>query len=337
MEDPILEVQDLRAEYQTPEGIVRAVSGVSVRLSRGKTLALTGESGSGKTTVGLAILNLIPHPGIITSGSVLFKGRDLLSIEPEELRRVRGREIAMVFQDASTSLNPVLSIGQQVEEAITAHLEVDRREAKRRTIAALERMGLPEPQQIARRYPFQLSGGMAQRVMIAIATALNPEVLVLDEPTSALDVTVQAAIIDDLLRLQREHNTSIILITHDLGLVAQVADDVAVMYAGHVAEYADVRTLFESPRHPYTSSLLASRPRLDRDDRERLTVIKGTPPSLIDLPDQCPFLPRCPKAISECRAEPAPPLSQIGSSGHLAACYNPMYQGELHPQAVGES
>jgi len=337
LEDPIVQVQDLRAEFATPEGAVRAVSGVSLNLRRGRTLVITGESGSGKSTVGLAILNLIPHPGRITTGQVLFKDRDLLALPPEELRHVRGREIAMVFQDASTSLNPVLSIGQQVEEAITAHLDVDRGEAKRRTIDVLERMGLPDPAQIARRYPFQLSGGMAQRVMIAIATALNPEVLVLDEPTSALDVTVQAAIIDDLLRLQREHNTSIILITHDLGLVAQVADDVAVMYAGQIAEYADVRTLFEGPRHPYTWSLLASRPRLDRDYRGPLTAIKGSPPSLIDLPDECPFLPRCHKATNACRMQPAPPLLPIGRNGHLAACYNPIYQEERQRHVVGES
>jgi peptide/nickel transport system ATP-binding protein/oligopeptide transport system ATP-binding protein len=325
MPDPILVVEDLRVEFPTMDGVVNAVNGVSFQLERGKTLVITGESGSGKSTVGLSIINLVPPPGIITSGSVLFRGRDLLQLPAEELRKVRGREIGIVFQDASTGLNPVLSVGQQVEEIITTHQDVSRKEARARTLEVLAQMGLPQPSDVVKRYPFQLSGGMAQRVMIAIATALNPEVLVLDEPTSALDVTIQAAIIDDLRRLQQQMGTSIILVTHDLGLVAQVADDVAVMYAGSVVESGDVRSLFLRPRHPYTWSLLNSRPRLDRDDQGPLTTIRGTPPSLIDLPDECPFLPRCPKAISECRISPAPPLEEMGE-GHLAACYNPIYQ-----------
>lgn len=335
MSEPILQVQDLRAEFVTPDGVVKAVNGVSFALPRGKTLVLTGESGSGKSTVGLSILNLLPHPGRIVSGRVLFEGRDLLSLSAEELRQVRGNKIAMVFQDPSTGLNPVLSIGQQVEEVIATHLRASKREVRRRAIEVLEKVGLPEPQDVVKRYPFQLSGGMAQRVMIAIGIALDPEVLILDEPTSALDVTIQAAILDDLKRLQRQHGTSIILITHDLGVVAQMADEVAVMYAGYVSERADVRTLFERPRHPYTSSLLGSRPRWDREEPERLTAIKGTPPSLIDLPEQCPFLPRCQKATSVCRVEPVPPLEQMDGPGHLAACYNPMYVEE-HDQAVGE-
>jgi peptide/nickel transport system ATP-binding protein/oligopeptide transport system ATP-binding protein len=229
----------------------------------------------------------------------------------------------MVFQDPTTGLNPVLSVGQQVEEIIENHLHIPRREARRQAVEVLDRMGLPDPGEVARRYPFQLSGGMAQRVMIGIATALNPKVLILDEPTSALDVTVQASILEDLRNLQRRNGTSILLITHDLGVVAQMANEVAVMYAGSVAEYAPVVTLFEAPRHPYTASLMASRPRMDRDS-ERLAQIRGTPPSLIDLPDQCAFLDRCPKAISTCRTEPTPRLDRVGP-GHYAACYNPMY------------
>jgi peptide/nickel transport system ATP-binding protein len=325
--DPILRIDQLSAEYATQDGVVKAVNSVSLDLQEGGTLVITGESGSGKTSVALCVLNLLPHAGHITAGKVLLEGRDLLALTSEELRRVRGRDIAMVFQDPATGLNPVLSVGQQVQEIITTHLDVPKKEAKRRTIEVLAQMGLPDPDQVTTRYPFQLSGGMAQRVMIAIATALNPKVLILDEPTSALDVTVQAAILEDLRRLQRRYGTSILLITHDLGVVAQMADAVAVMYAGSVVEYADATTLFAGPRHPYTWSLLASRPRWDREGDGRLPSIKGTPPSLVDLPDECPFLPRCPKATSVCRAEPNPRLEEL-EAGHFAACYNPIYQAE---------
>ncbi len=311
-------------EFPTPEGAVRAVNGVDLALRRGRTLALTGESGSGKSTVALSILNLLPHPGRITAGRILYGGVDLLSLPADGMRRLRGREIAVVFQDPATGLNPVLSVGQQVEEVISTHLSLPRREVRRRAQEALERVGLRDPREIARRYPFQLSGGMAQRVMIAIATALDPEVLILDEPTSALDVTVQAAILDDLRRMQERLHTTILLITHDLGVVAQMADDVAVMYAGSVVESAGVHDLFARPLHPYTWSLLGSRPRWDRGERTRLPSIRGAPPSLIDLPEGCPFLPRCPKATSVCRREPAPPLEPL-APGHLAACYNPVY------------
>jgi oligopeptide/dipeptide ABC transporter ATP-binding protein len=327
---PILRIEDLTAEFVTPEGTVKAVNSVSLALNAGETLAITGESGSGKSTLALAILGLLPHPGRVMRGRILFEGRDLRALAPEPLRRIRGREIAMVFQDPATGLNPVLSVGQQVEEIITTHLDVSKREAKRRSVEVLAQIGLPDPDQIVSRFPFQLSGGMSQRVMIAIAVALNPKVLILDEPTSALDVTVQAALLEDLRQLQRQYGTSILLITHDLGVVAQMADDVVVMYAGSVAEYAGVNALFERPRHPYTWSLLNSRPRLDREDRGRLTSIRGTPPSLVDMPDECPFLPRCPKATNVCRSEPVPALSRL-DEGHFAACYNPIYQDASAP------
>jgi oligopeptide/dipeptide ABC transporter ATP-binding protein len=322
---PILQIEDLTAEFVTPEGIVKAVTSVSLALRKGATLAITGESGSGKSTLALCILGLLPHPGHIVEGRILFEGGDLRALASEALRRIRGREIAMVFQDPATGLNPVLSVGQQVEEIITTHLDVSKREAKRQSVRVLAQMGLPDPEQIATRFPFQLSGGMSQRVMIAIATALNPKVLILDEPTSALDVTVQAAILEDLRQLQRQHGTSILLITHDLGVVAQMADEVAVMYAGSVAEHADVNALFARPRHPYTWSLLNSRPRLDREDRSPLTSIRGTPPSLVDMSNECPFLPRCPKATNVCRSAPVPALSRMDDR-HFAACYNPIYQ-----------
>ena len=327
MTAPILRIERLSAEFVTQDGAVKAVNDVSLSLREGGTLVITGESGSGKTSVALCVLNLLPHAGHITGGRIIFRDVDVLGLTSEELRRIRGRDIAMVFQDTATGLNPVISVGQQVQEIITTHLDISRRDAKHRTLEVLAQMGLPEPEQVATRYPFQLSGGMAQRVMIAIATALNPKVLILDEPTSALDVTVQAAILEDLRRLQGRYGTSIMLITHDLGVAAQMADEVAVMYAGSVVEYADARTLFDRPRHPYTWSLLGSRPRWDREDGGRLLAIRGTPPSLIDLADECPFLPRCPKATNQCRTEPVPPLTAL-EPGHLAACYNPIYQEE---------
>lgn len=324
MDGDILRIENLVAEFNTPDGIVRAVNDVSLSLKRGITLAITGESGSGKSTLALAILNLLPHPGHIVGGAIYLDDRDLLKADEETMRSIRGREIAMVFQDPATGLNPVLSVGQQVEETITTHLDIPKKEAKVRTIDVLHQIGLPEPDEIVNRYPFQLSGGMAQRVMIAIATALNPRVLILDEPTSALDVTVQAGILEDLAQLQAQNGTSIILIAHDLGIVAQLAKDVAVMYAGTIVEEAEAATLYARPRHPYTWSLLASRPRWDRESSEPLQAIRGAPPSLIDLPDQCAFLPRCPKAVNACREQPKPALADI-EPGHPVACYNPMY------------
>jgi peptide/nickel transport system ATP-binding protein/oligopeptide transport system ATP-binding protein len=320
----ILTLENVIAEYVTPEGTARPVNNLSLDLKRGSTLALTGESGSGKTTVALTILNLLPHPGRVVGGRVWFDGTDLFGISAEDMRRIRGREIAMVFQDPATGLNPVLSVGQQVEEAITTHLDISKREARARTVEVLANAGLPDPKGVVSRYPFQLSGGMAQRVMIAIANALEPRVLILDEPTSAVDVTVQAAILDDLRRMQAERGTSILLITHDLGVVAQMADDVAVMYAGSIVEQAAVRPLFDRPLHPYTWSLLGSRPRWDRIEGGPLTSIRGNPPNLTELGDECPFLPRCPKATSECRIEPAPALTPL-EPAHNAACYNPIY------------
>lgn len=324
MDGDILRIENLVAEFNTPDGVVCAVNDVSLSLKPGATLAITGESGSGKSTLALSILNLLPHPGHITNGAIYLDDRDLLKADEETLRSIRGRDIAMVFQDPSTGLNPVLSVGQQVEETITTHLDVSKKEAKARAIDVLRQIGLPDPDEIVNRYPFQLSGGMAQRVMIAIATALNPRVLILDEPTSALDVTVQAAILEDLTQLQAQNGTSIILIAHDLGIVAQMAKEVAVMYAGTIVEETDAATLYARPRHPYTWSLLASRPRWDRESSEPLPAIRGAPPSLIDLPDQCAFLPRCPKAISACREQPKPPLADVEPE-HTVACYNPMY------------
>jgi len=327
LDEPILRIEGLCAQFNTTEGAVKAVRDVSLSLRRGATLALTGESGAGKTSVGLAVLKLLPYPGRITAGRICFDGTDILTLSPEEMRRLRGSKIAMVFQDPATGLNPVLTVGAQVEEIITAHLPVSKREARKRSLDALAQMGLPEPEEVARSFPFHLSGGMAQRVMIAIATALNPKILIADEPTSALDVTVQAAILDDLRQLQQRSGTSILLITHDLGVVAQMANEVAVMYAGSIIQAGPTPTVFQRPRHPYTWALLRSRPRWDQDQTRPLPAIRGSPPDPADLSEECPYLPRCPKATSVCRAEPAPALSEM-EPHHFAACYNPIYTGE---------
>ena len=334
MDEVILRLEDLRVEFATPDGMVKAVNGVSLSLKRGTTLAITGESGAGKTSLGLAIVNLLPAAGRIVDGRIHFRDMDILSLSKEELRRVRGRQIGMIFQDATTSLNPILSIGQQVEEMITTHMDVPRREAKTRTLDLLAQVGLPDPEEVVKRYPMHLSGGMAQRVMIAIATALNPDLLIADEPTSALDVTVQAAILAELAQLQRRHGTSILLITHDLGVVAQMADEVTVMYAGSIVERATVTTVFERPRHPYTWALLASRPRWDIESRKPLPLIRGASPNLTQLPRECAYLPRCPKATNICRMEPAPPLEEQ-ERDHPVACYNPVFHDSDADSASG--
>ena len=323
---PILEVRDLYVQYGSTDGPVKAVDGVSFALKRGSILALVGESGCGKTTAALALTGLLPHPGKIISGDIRFDGRDLLDLPTDELRRIRGREISMIFQDPVAGLNPVLAVGGQVEEIIRAHTDVSKEEARRLVREALERVGLANPEQLVKRYPYQLSGGMSQRVVIAIATVLNPKVIIADEPTSALDVTVQAGILEELRRLRSERGASILLITHDLGVVAQLADEVAVMYAGRIAEYGLTRDVLRHPRHPYTWSLLQTLPRLDGDKRP-LQPIRGSPPDPAHLPDECAFVPRCPKAINDCRLKASPPLVEM-SPGQRAACYNPVFRPE---------
>jgi len=326
VDDSILEVRDLVVHYADGSRRIKAVDGVSLSLRRGSVLALVGESGCGKTTVALAVLGLLPDSAAVIGGRVRFAGHDLLLLGRDRLRRMRGREISMIFQDPVAGLNPVLSVGEQVEEIIAAHTTATKGETRRMVYEALRRAGLTEPEQLARQYPYQLSGGMCQRVLIAIATVLNPKVIIADEPTSALDVTVQAGILSELDRLRRERGTSILLITHDLGVVAQMADEVAVMYAGRIAEEGWTRDVLRRPLHPYTWSLLATLPRLDRAKRP-LEAIKGAPPDLAELPDECAFLPRCRKAVSACRASPSPPLTEL-TPGQLAACYNPVYHPE---------
>ncbi|MDI6857755.1 MAG: ABC transporter ATP-binding protein [Dehalococcoidia bacterium] len=322
MADAILAIEDLRTYYYASDGTAKAVDGVSLSLRRESTLAVVGESGCGKTTLGLSVLNLIPHPGRIVSGRILFEGSDIVKMGGEQLRELRGSRIGMIFQDPVSGLNPVLPIGVQVEEIITGHTSLSKKEARQRALQALRESGLPNAERLIRMYPFHLSGGMCQRVMIAIATVLRPTILIADEPTSALDVTVQAGILEQLNRLRRQ-GMSLLLITHDLGVVAQMADDVAVMYAGRIVEEGTAEQVFGNPRHPYSWALLQSLPRVDQI-RKPLIPIRGAPPQLTELPDECAFVPRCPKATTACRTQPAPPLEEI-SPGHRVACFNPVY------------
>ncbi len=324
--EPLLRIEGLRTQYYDDrKQVLTAVDGVSLELNGGEILGVVGESGCGKSTLGLSILNLVPHPGYIDDGRVMFNGRNVLEMSRDELRDLRGREISMIFQDPVAGLNPVLSVGDQVEEIILAHRGVSKREARLAALDLLGSMGLSDPERVAGRYPFQLSGGMAQRVMIATAMALKPSILIADEPTSALDMTVQAQILEELRRL-RNQGVAILLITHDFGVIAQMADRVAVMYAGRIAETGDTDTLFERPRHPYTWALLESLPRL-HEDVGRLRQVAGRPPDMTKLTPQCAFVPRCSKALLTCRQQVAPPLEEI-EAGHFVSCYNPVYQPE---------
>ncbi len=301
MPPALLSVRDLSAEFPTKEGLVRAISHVGFDIKPGEVVALVGESGSGKTSTALAIMRLLPAPGRITGGKVLFDGADLLQLDEEPMRRLRGSEISMIFQDPVSGLNPVISVGEQVAEIITSHENVSKQAALSRATEVMARVGLPRPEDLAARFPFELSGGMAQRVMIAIAMALSPRLLIADEPTSALDVTIQAQILDQIERLRRESNTAVLLITHDLGVVAQIADRMVVIYGGSVIEASDTVTLFSNASHPYTSALMDALPRIDAVDR-RLAPIPGDPPSLLDLPTSAPFSPAA--AAPSAAAEP---------------------------------
>jgi peptide/nickel transport system ATP-binding protein/oligopeptide transport system ATP-binding protein len=315
---PVLEVSGLCTWFHTDAGIGRAVDGVSFQLRRGETLGLVGESGCGKSVTALSVLRLVSPPGRIEAGQIRLRGRNLLDLPEEEMRQVRGDEIAMIFQEPMTSLNPVLTCGYQIAEAVSLHQDVSRSEARSRAIDMMGKVGIPAPEQRVDEYPHQLSGGMRQRVMIAMALSCTPDVLIADEPTTALDVTIQAQILDLLQRLQDEFHMAILLITHDLGVVAEVADRVAVMYAGEVVETADTQAIFAHPRHPYTRGLLRSVPQIDRQ-RERLDVIPGRVPEATAFPTACRFHPRCPLAEDHCRDE-APSLLEVGP-GHMAGCW----------------
>jgi peptide/nickel transport system ATP-binding protein/oligopeptide transport system ATP-binding protein len=334
MSESLLEVRDLKTHFFTDEGVVRAVDGVSFDVRAGETLAVVGESGSGKSVTSLSILRLIPSPpGRIVSGSIRFRGRDLLALPAEEMRRIRGREISMIFQEPMTSLNPVYTCGEQVMESLILHERLSRRDARLRAIDLLRMVGIPSPDQRVDEYPHQMSGGMRQRVMIAMALACRPAILIADEPTTALDVTIQAQILELLKRLQGELGMAVILITHDLGVVAETADRVVVMYGGQVVESCDVRSAFRRTLHPYTSGLLRSLPRLG--SREPLRVIPGTVPNPADFPRGCRFEPRCPVAAPRCGE---PPALEIVEAGHASRCWRApeIAAGTLDPAPATE-
>ncbi len=320
-----LRLENLHVHYETAAGPVKAVNGVSFILEEEQVFALVGESGAGKSTLALAIMGLLPDSAAGLQGKIIFDGVDLLRASPGYLRSLRGPQMALILQDARAALNPVQPVGAQLEEVFLAHSSLSRREAHRQALDILWEMGLPEPRRIMDNYPFQLSGGMCQRVLVSIGMALRPRLLIADEPTSGLDVTLQAEILQRLKALCQEFHSSVLLITHDLGIVAHMADRLAVMYAGTVVESGPVRTLFREPRHPYTRGLLQSLPRLD-DSSKRLQPIQGSPPDMVNLPEQCPFLPRCPKAISRCRSDQRPPLEEMDPD-HGVACYNPVISG----------
>jgi oligopeptide transport system ATP-binding protein len=316
----LLEVRNLKTQFFTQDGVVHAVNGISYHLNEGETLGIVGESGCGKSVGVLSLMRLIPMPpGKIVGGSVLFQGRDLMQISDDEMRSVRGNKIAMIFQDPMTSLNPVLTVGRQVSEALELHLGMSKGEARRRTIELLEMVGIPSAEARIDDYPHQFSGGMRQRVMIAMGLSCSPQLLIADEPTTALDVTIQAQIIDLVKKLRDEIGMAIIWITHDLGVVAGLADRVAVMYAGFIVEEADVKSLYGDPRHPYTLGLLGSLPRLDEERGRRLTSIEGLPPDLIELPTGCPFYDRCTYRIDQCLVE-NPALRPVALN-HRIACW----------------
>jgi oligopeptide transport system ATP-binding protein len=317
---PLLEVRGLRTHFFTADGQVPAVDGVDLQISAGKTLGLVGESGCGKSVTALSIMRLIPSPpGRIVAGEVLFEGRNLLDLDESQMNRIRGGRISMIFQEPSTALNPLHTVGDQVAEAVMLHDGVSRREGVERAVAMLRQVGIPSPQQRFHSYPHELSGGMRQRAMIAMALACRPALLIADEPTTALDVTIQAQILDLLQGLQEEMGMALLLITHDLGVIAEVADEVAVMYAGRVVEQAPVERLFTAPRHPYTQGLLASIPTLETPRGERLNAIRGSVPSLTRLPAGCAFAPRCPEVMPVCW-EQMPALLPMGE-GQVARCW----------------
>ena len=323
MEKPLIEIRDLHTQFFTDEGLARAVDGVSYTVGRGETLGVVGESGCGKSVTALSILRLIPDPpGKIVDGQILFEDKNLLDLPPAAMRRIRGNDISMIFQEPMTSLNPVFTIGNQIAEAVRLHQGMNRKEAMGKAVEMLDIVGIPVPEHRVHEYPHQLSGGMRQRAMIAMALSCNPRVLIADEPTTALDVTIEAQILDLMRGLQDELGTAIIMITHDLGVIAEMARKVVVMYAGKVVEQAQVGELFAEPNHPYTQGLLRSLPRADKDatgGKHRLQEIPGIVPSLLNLPPGCKFASRCPKVMAVCEEE-EPPLEQVAPD-HYSACW----------------
>ena len=320
MAERLLEVKDLGVDFTTEDGVVHAVDGVSFELERGKVLGIVGESGSGKSVTAMTIMGLTRDINASFRGEVNYQGRNLLEISDTEMQNFRGNEIGMIFQDPMTSLNPVYRIGEQIVEGIRAHDSVDKRTAQKRAVELLRQVGIPNPESRVDDFPHQFSGGMRQRAMIAMALSCNPAILIADEPTTALDVTIQAQIVELISQLKDDFNSAVIMITHDLGVVADIADEIVVMYAGRVVERAPTRELFYDPQMPYTWGLLGSIPRLDRPKPERLHSIEGAPPSLIQLPQGCKFRPRCPHAFEKCMEEPGLE-NRVETPGHLDRCW----------------
>jgi peptide/nickel transport system ATP-binding protein len=320
MAERLLEVKDLKVRFATEDGIVRAVDGLSFELERGKVLGIVGESGSGKSVTAMTLMGLTRGINARFEGEILYKGTNLLEVSDRDMQAYRGNELGMIFQDPMTSLNPVYRIGAQIAEAIQAHESVDKRGARARTIELLRQVGIPNPESRVDDFPHQFSGGMRQRAMIAMALSCNPSVLIADEPTTALDVTIQAQIVELVGRLKDDFNSAVIFITHDLGVIADIADEIIVMYAGRVVERGTKRDIFYDPQMPYTWGLLGSIPRLDRPRPERLHTIKGSPPSLINAPEGCKFRPRCPHAFDKCRQEPGLE-NRVETPGHLDRCW----------------
>jgi peptide/nickel transport system ATP-binding protein len=336
----LLEVRDLQVSFRTEDGVVRAVDGVSLSLAAGETLGIVGESGSGKSVTMMTVMRLINDPNATFGGQVLYKGQDLMALSQDQIRDIRGTGIAMIFQDPMTSLNPVYRIGWQIAEQIRAHENLTRQAARAKVIDLLGAVGIPHARERVDDYPHQFSGGMRQRVMIAMALSCNPDILIADEPTTALDVTIQAQILKLIKKLRDDFGTAVVLITHDMGVVAEMADRVAVMYAGRIVEHGTRRDVFYDAQHPYTWGLLGSIARLDRPKPRRLTTIPGLPPSLIALPPGCAFAPRCAHAFERCVDVP-PLLDRLGN-GHLDACHlgaaakKERRETAVHPELAGE-
>ena len=323
MQELLLDIRGLRTQFFTDDGLARAVDGVSYSLEKGETVGVVGESGCGKSVTALSVLRLIPDPpGKIVDGEIIFEGTNLLDLSSADMRRIRGNDISMIFQEPMTSLNPVFTIGNQITEAVRLHQGLNKKDALAKAVEALKLVGIPVPERRVHEYPHQLSGGMRQRAMIAMALSCNPKVLIADEPTTALDVTIEAQILDLMRTLQDELGTAIIMITHDLGVIAEMARKVVVMYAGKVVEQAPVERIFASPNHPYTQGLLQSLPRVDKDAsgaKQRLQEIPGIVPSLLNLPAGCKFASRCPSVMPQCK-EQEPPLEQVAGD-HFSACW----------------
>jgi len=320
--DALLRVEDLQVRFGTERGLVHAVNGISFDIRPGETLGIVGESGCGKSVTSLAILGILARNGRVTNGRAVFEGQDLIQMDDAELRKIRGKEIAMIFQDPMTSLNPVLTVGRQIREALETHFGMERKAADARATELLDQVGIPSAKMRLKDYPLQFSGGMRQRAMIAMALACEPKLLIADEPTTALDVTIQAQILAVLRELVREHRTALVMITHDLGVVAGMCERVNVMYGGLFMETGSAEAIFGTPRHPYTLGLLQSVPRLDAARRERLKPIEGNPRDMLTAPQECPFAPRCRYEVEQSRQE-VPPLVEI-EPGHFVACFNPV-------------